>query len=42
MKRSLDDLNRDILTFRDERNGRQFLSPKDLPAAITVTEILDA
>jgi dCTP diphosphatase len=36
MKRSLDDLIRDILKFRDERDWEQFHTPKDLAAAIAI------
>ena len=36
MKRSLSDLISDIVKFRDERDWRQFHTPKDLAAAIAI------
>lgn len=36
MKRSLEDLIRAILKFRDERDWEQFHTPKDLAAAIAI------
>ena len=36
MRRALDDLIHDIVKFRDERDWKQFHTPKDLAAAIAI------
>jgi len=36
MKRALDDLIHEIVQFRDERDWKQFHTPKDLAAAIAI------